>query len=173
MAHTLLNLLNLTPQNSHTLLEFVRQRFGLADESASLFECQRYEAIAQAFVAVEQGSEQPFHLWVVTNWAAEYFQAKDAERTAEQQRAKEAAAKPPPFSQVRTGKVGNPRYQAYLDTLEQEELDKLTNNVGYFTWINEAERLAAQRKCSIDEAIATMRTERLSQRVRATLSKGG
>ncbi|HCZ9048664.1 TPA: PLxRFG domain-containing protein [Vibrio alginolyticus] len=39
------------------------------------------------------------------------------------------------FAKAKTGKADNPRYQAYLDTLEAEELEAINSNVGYMSWI--------------------------------------
>ncbi len=43
------------------------------------------------------------------------------------------------FADVRSGKVENPRYQAFLDTLEQEELDKINSHADYMGWISQRE----------------------------------
>lgn len=40
------------------------------------------------------------------------------------------------FKEAKTGKSGNPRYQAWLDTLEQADLDKIKDNVDYMAWIS-------------------------------------
>lgn len=168
-----MDILNVTPQNSHTLLEFVRQRLGLTGEAPDATQCMRYEAIARAFVAVEQGSEQPFYHWVVCTWATQYFEGLEHRRQVSAKASAAADAKPVPFASIRAGvPVGNWRYQAWLDTLETAELQALNSNVGYLAWVTEAERRAAATPCSIEAAIAVMRAERLSQRVRATLSKG-
>ncbi|MDW1549198.1 PLxRFG domain-containing protein [Vibrio sp. YT-18] len=39
------------------------------------------------------------------------------------------------FAKAKTGKADNPRYQAYLDTLEAEELEAINSNAGYMSWI--------------------------------------
>ncbi|EJB5285610.1 PLxRFG domain-containing protein [Vibrio parahaemolyticus] len=39
------------------------------------------------------------------------------------------------FAKAKTGKADNPRYQAYLDTLESEELEAINSNAGYMSWI--------------------------------------
>ncbi|MGO2317426.1 MAG: PLxRFG domain-containing protein [Vibrio toranzoniae] len=40
------------------------------------------------------------------------------------------------FEEAKTGKSGNPRYQAWLDTLEQADLDEINSNVDYMAWIS-------------------------------------
>ncbi|ELB2268311.1 PLxRFG domain-containing protein [Vibrio parahaemolyticus] len=51
--------------------------------------------------------------------------AKDVNQTIAKER----------FAKAKTGKADNPRYQAYLDTLEAEELEAINSNAGYMSWI--------------------------------------
>lgn len=52
---------------------------------------------------------------------------------------------------LRKGFAGNPNYQAFLDTLEQDELDVLTSNAPYLDFIA-SRQLEASRLCRNDVA---------------------
>lgn len=88
----------------------------------------RYELIARKVQRTADG--------VATDWersiALDWLKAMNDLRTVAS-----APPNPPaeaPFASLRSGKCGNPYYQAYLDTLEQHELDAIVNNVPYFAW---------------------------------------
>lgn len=72
---------------------------------------------------------------------------------------------------LRKGLAGNPSYQSFLDTLEQDELDALTNNVPYFDFIS-SRQLEANRLCRKDVAayIREWANINLSSRVKALRS---
>jgi hypothetical protein len=71
-----------------------------------------------------------------------------------------------PFGDVRRGKVENPLYQAFLDTLEHAELNAINSNLPYFIW--HSDRLRESNLKQLGSLAAYCRQwadEHLSQRV--------
>lgn len=62
------------------------------------------------------------------------YDAPQVEHTLKTKELNQSVAKER-FAKAKTGKADNPRYQAYLDTLESEELEAINSNAGYMSWI--------------------------------------
>ncbi|MGY5820875.1 PLxRFG domain-containing protein [Vibrio chemaguriensis] len=62
------------------------------------------------------------------------YDAPQVEHTLKTKELNQSVAKER-FAKAKTGKADNPRYQAYLDTLEAEELEAINSNAGYMSWI--------------------------------------
>lgn len=144
-------LFELSPAAANELLKFIARRSGASDGGS--FEAGQYEAIARAVTAVEQGSEQPFYLWVVCTWMAKYFEAREAARQAEKA-AQCATPKREPFADVRAGRVDNPRYQMFLDSISQSEREQIQNNAPYFAWHADVSAEAARTGLTFDQVAA-------------------
>lgn len=100
----------------------------------------RYELIAKKIHRAADGTAVAWELAIVRDWLS----AMNAARVAAEPVYVPLAPQEAPFAAVRRGQVGNPNYQAFLDTLEQCELDAIDSNVPYFGWFSD--RQAEARK---------------------------
>lgn len=92
----------------------------------------RLTKIRQRFDKVMNGEGTAQDIAWVKEWTDETANGATPPEKAEAQKPI-AKAK---FAEAKTGKSGNPRYQAWLDTLEQAALDKIKDNVDYMAWIS-------------------------------------
>lgn len=156
----------ITREQERALYAFLRER---TDGDAL-----RYELIAKKIHRAADGTHSDFDASVVQDWLAS-MQEIDAIRSANTaavgmlEQAEQAL--PDSFASLRSGVCGNPSYQAFLDTLEQEELDALSNNVPYFEFISarqaEARALGAQSTSDHHAYIRQWADAHLSERVMA------
>lgn len=143
----------------------------------------RYEMFARRIVAAQYG--RPDALQWAREWHAQLVAENDARRRAQEEQVKRVQAeRESAWQRVREGYASNPRYQCYLDTLENPET--LQNNVGYFGFITDLSAAFARwrskkqfdRHCAyfqvMFDAFMLGYTEvRLSERVRKARSQGG
>lgn len=71
-----------------------------------------------------------------------------------------------PFAAVRAGKVGNPKYQAFLDTLEEDQLQAITSNVDYFAWFSQRQASVPKGEEFSREYLRRWADANLSERVK-------
>lgn len=93
----------------------------------------RYELIAKKIHRAADGTASEWDITIVKDWlqAMQELEALTQARSTRDNPSAPAV----PFAGVRTGKVQNPNYQAFLDTLEQDELDSLQSNGPFFAWM--------------------------------------
>jgi len=104
----------------------------------------RYELIAKKVHRSADGTANDRDWAIVQDWVEAMLEAEQPKQPP----ALAAAMKPQtPFESIRAGKAGNPHYQAFLDTLEQHELDAIENNAPFFIWMSQrlAEKPAGVR----------------------------
>ena len=78
------------------------------------------------------------------------------------------------FKEAKTGKSGNPRMQAWLDTLDQSELDQINDNADYMAWIgklhtdfsSETGKSPTNDSADFDKYIRSYADKNLSSRVK-------
>jgi hypothetical protein len=92
----------------------------------------RYELIAKKIHRAADGAAINWELDIVNHWLGAMLE----EQLAKENRYVSEILPRESFADVRSGQVGNPNYQAYLDTLEQDELNLITSNVGYLCWFS-------------------------------------
>lgn len=137
------------------------------DQESSLFAYMRknsrdafhYEMLAKKTQRVADGVGSLEAELIVWDWLCAMHE--EAEPTKPQHSVQRV-----PFGDVRRGKVENPLYQAFLDTLEESELKAIDNNLPYFIW--HSERLRESKLKKIGSFAAYCRQwadEHLSQRV--------
>jgi hypothetical protein len=94
----------------------------------------RYSMFHQRLTAAEYGRPDAV-VWAL-EWHAELEKEQAVTRAAEQQAVEEYAQRQAfDKSELAAGRASNPRYQAYLDTVE--DLSNQLLNVGYMAFINE------------------------------------
>lgn len=154
--------LTLSRSDEAALYQFIR----MDAASAGHLDHFRYEILAKKVSRVASGYGNAHDEATVKEWLA----AMQAER---------ATLLPPPyitpaaepFADVRAGKVGNPLYQAFLDTLEFAELQAITSNVPYFAWHTarsaDHQRVPAAERPPFPEFLRAYAERHLSARVRA------
>lgn len=113
------------------------------DEESALYkllktQCEddafRYEMIARKIMRVADGYGSEHDEEVVKDWL-DHLNGIRKQREAELATLSfKERNEIEIFKELSFGVCANPLYQAYLDTLEQDELDDIKNNVGYFTW---------------------------------------
>ncbi len=99
-------------------------------------EAFRYEAIAKKVHRAAAGTAVEWEIAIVNDW----LDAMNHENQLLAQREQLSVPQTPrevPFASIRLGQAGNPFYQAFLDTLEQPDLDAITSNIPYFCWMSE------------------------------------
>lgn len=132
----------------------------------------RYELIAKKIHRVASAWHSKDDEAVVRDWLSA-MRERDAVRAA-REAATVASGAGVPFDSLRSGECGNPSYQAFLDTLEQDELDALSNNVPYFAFVSarQAEASSAGRENDLAAYIREWADAHLSLRVREQLGEG-
>ena len=95
-----------------------------------------YELIAKKIHRAASGYASDEDMALVLKWQSYLNEEKQAR--LEREVLSRPVVKEPPFEAVRRGIVGNTNYQAFLDTLEQDQLDDIANkanNVEFFSFI--------------------------------------
>lgn len=149
----------LTQDQAKALYKFLRDR--------TECDAMRYELIAKKIHRVVEGYANTHDQLVARDWF-EAWAEEEAEKLARNQLSMRPTEKAP-FADVRLGKVGNnPNYQAFLDTLEQEELDVIHNNIPFFCFFmqREAEATRLGRR-DLARYIREWADANLSERVKA------
>lgn len=148
----------LTRDEATALYKFLRERT----------ECDalRYELIAKKIHRVVEGYANTHDQLVARDWY-EAWAEEEAAKLARHQLSMRPYEKEP-FADVRLGRVGNPNYQAFLDTLEQEELDQIHNNIPFFSFFMQREIEAARLgRRDLASYIREWADANLSERVKA------
>lgn len=158
MTDTTINRPFITREQETRLYAFLRERC----EGDAL----RYELIAKKIMRAADGDASEWDASIVTDWLNAML---ENERLQVQAHAWTAAEREPiaPFQQIRSGVVGNPHYQAFLDTLEQSELDAIANNAPFFVWISRRVAEMPQAGLTLAVYLRQYADEHLSQRVKA------
>lgn len=93
----------------------------------------RYERFARRLVAAEYGRPDAVE-WAL-NWHRQLVEEERAQLAAQEQAARRFEQQAAAIrAELQAGHApGNPRYQAYLDTLEHPERDG--SNTGFFSWM--------------------------------------
>jgi hypothetical protein len=91
----------------------------------------RYEVIAKKIQRAADGTESQWDRTIVQDWLTAMLESE----VQAQARNPTTHAPQQPFAQVRTGSVQNPNYQAFLDTLEHEDLESLNSNGPFIAWM--------------------------------------
>jgi hypothetical protein len=124
----------------------------------------RYELIAKKIQRAADGYANSYDLNIVNDW----LRAMNEEAAAVEAGRNFIEPREEPFAAVRRGQVGASNYQAFLDTLEQAELDVIKNNVPYFTFFSSMQMEAKKAKQALTpEFIRNYADNHLSQRVKA------
>jgi len=127
-------------------------------------EAFRYMLIATKIGRAANGTAVDWELAIVKDWLDCML---EEEAAANATVPAFTVIRPEPFADIRLGFAGNPKYQAYLDTLEQDELNIISSNIGYFAWMSQ--RLAEMRKSDLKgtDFLRDWADKNLSQRVKA------
>ena len=142
------------------------------DEEAKLYrylraqaegDALRYELIAKKIHRAADGTASEWDKTIVNDWLS----AMNELDAARSQPLAWTPAKEEPFSAVRRGQVSAPNYQAFLDTLEQHELDAITSNVRYFSWFSERQAEIKKGGIFSVDYLRRYADQHLSQRVKA------
>ena len=114
-------MLNITRDQESSLYQYMRRN------SRDAFQ---YQMLAKKTQRVADGVGSLDAELIVWDWLCAMHE--EAEPTKPQHSVQRV-----PFGDVRRGKVENPLYQAFLDTLEHAELEAIDNNAPYFAWHND------------------------------------
>ena len=128
----------------------------------------RYEVIAKKIAHAADGLATDWEKSIVTDWLNTMQEQERATAICFSKEAQDAGA----FAEIREGRASNPHYQAFLDTLEQDELDSIQSNAPFFAWMSS--RLA-EMGGSGKPSLAYVRSyadQHLSRRVASTREKG-
>lgn len=126
----------------------------------------RYELIAKKIHRAASGYANAADESIVRDWLN--AMVEEQEEKLARQRLSMPQSERKAFESLSSGKCGNPNYQAFLDTLEQTDLDSLTNNVPYFCFFSDRE--AEAKKLKRNDVVAYIREwadRHLSERVKA------
>ena len=128
----------------------------------------RYELIAKKIHRAADGTATDWEKTIATDWLNAMLELEKSR----QAQANGTMGEPRvPFAEIRTGQVSNPNYQAFLDTLEQEELDALQSNGPFFAWMHQI-RAAKPADATFDAAyVRKCADASLSKRAHAALIK--
>lgn len=124
----------------------------------------RYEIIAKKIQRAADGYASPADLVIVKDWL---YAMVSLEKAAHARSTFRTEPQEAPFAAVKRGQVSASNYQAFLDTLEQHELDVIENNVPYFLFFSDVQIEA--KKLGVEFTPAFIRSwadARLSQRVK-------
>lgn len=143
----------ITRDQESRLYKFLRER----TEGDAL----RYELVAKKIHRAAEGTALDWELSIVKDW----LDAMNELQALADSRKDVPVLREEPFADVRRGQVGNRNYQAFLDTLEQHELDAITNNIPYFAWFSD--RRAEMQKSELQgyPYLRLWADQHLSQRV--------
>lgn len=126
---------SITAQQERDLYAFIKECVG--DDA------YRYQVIAQKVQRTAGGTAAPWEIEIVDSWLT----AMQIERLAQTPAAKPEPEKGAGFPSFTDGLASNPRYQAFLDTLEQQELDALGSNAPYMEFISQRMTEFRSRHC--------------------------
>lgn len=102
---------------------------------------RRYELLSKKFQRVADGRGSSDDIAVTKQWleALSDSDAKQQQAVEDSEKAGAAAEqrREENWALLRSGKSDNPRYQAFLDTLGEQELAELKNNAPYMAWNNQ------------------------------------
>lgn len=126
----------------------------------------RYQLIAKKIHHAADGTAIEWELAIVRDWLNAMVEESTLKAAAEEARLAPDSTEAP-FEGVRRGEAGNPNYQAFLDTLEQVELDAITNNVPYFAWFSARKANVQNGEVFSPEYLRSWADKHLSERVKA------
>ncbi|MDD2742043.1 MAG: hypothetical protein PHV02_07210 [Rhodocyclaceae bacterium] len=158
--------------------QVVSELYVLLKSWAGEMDAFRFQMFARRLVAAEHG--RPDAVEWANDWYREYqeeLSQKEAEMLLRIAKIEEQAAAA--RSEFNAGRCSNPRYQAFLDTVENPETVK--NNAAYMAWLGEVigkfERLpgirdlsAAEKKTVMDRMIQDKRDANLATRLRTQVA---
>lgn len=122
----------------------------------------RYELIAKKVQRAADGVASDWDKGIVKDWLNAML-----EQEVLAQQPQPLPLRADQWVAVRAGAVGNAFYQAFLDTLEQHELDTINSNVPFFEWISKRQaEMPASGVFGIDY-LRAYADRHLSQRVKA------
>lgn len=92
----------------------------------------RYELIAKKVMRTADGTASPWEMEIAIDWLNAMLEIEGVSASDHPQ---SPAGILDAFVAIRQGRSGNAHYQAFLDTLEQDELDKITSNAPFLSWM--------------------------------------
>lgn len=93
----------------------------------------RYELIAKKIMRTADGTATPESTEIAIDWLNAMLEIEGASASEDHQA---PTAILDAFVDIRLGRSGNAHYQAFLNTLEQEELDKIVSNAPFLSWMH-------------------------------------
>lgn len=145
----------ITREQESRLYKFLRERTD--------GEALRYELIAKKIHRAADATAAEWEQSIVRDWLV----AMNEEQVFDEAAQVLYVPREEPFASVRRGQVGNPNYQAFLDTLEQPALDAITNNVPYFGWFSDRQSEMKQSGLTGLNYLRSWADSHLSQRVKS------
>lgn len=127
----------------------------------------RYELIAKKIQRAADATANDWEKTITTDWLNAML---ELDKSRQKQDNRSLGQTRDPFAEIRTGQVASPNYQAFLDTLEQEDLEALQNNGPFFAWMHQI-RATKPADATFDVAyVRKCADASLSKRVRAALT---
>lgn len=160
--------------NTPSIEQVVRELFVVLKSWSGDMDAFRYEMFAKRLLAAEYGRPD------AVEWANAWYQdhlaeVRQVEADALQRIAELEQRNAVARQELNAGRCTNPRYQAFLDTVEEPE--KLTNHAAYMAWVGQVigvfERTPGikhlsqeERKTTLDRMFQEKRDANLAPRLR-------
>lgn len=93
----------------------------------------RYELVAKKIMRTVDGTASQWEMDIANDWLNAML---EIEGVSPLEHPQSPSGILDAFVAIRQGRSGNAHYQAFLDTLEQEELDKITSNAPFLSWMH-------------------------------------
>lgn len=93
----------------------------------------RYELVAKKIMRTADGTASQWEMEIAIDWLNAMLEIEGVSAAEHPQ---SPSGILDAFVAIRQGRSGNAHYQAFLDTLEQEEMDKITSNAPFLSWMH-------------------------------------